>query len=58
MNKVDFANFNEMCIVFNAVDAVRYDLCVFNIKGNNFQLIARIFFTKRKHTANTFLRVI
>ncbi len=47
MEKADFSNFNEMRIVFNSVDAVGNDLYVFNIKGNHYRLIARIFFNKR-----------
>ena len=47
MKEADFANFNEMRIVFNSVDAVGYDLYVFNIKGNHFRLITRILFNKR-----------
>lgn len=42
MDKTDFANFNEIRQVFNSVDAVPNDLYIFNIKGNNYRLIARI----------------
>jgi mRNA interferase HigB len=35
------------CDLFNTVDAVGNDLCVFNIKGNKYRLIARIIFRVR-----------
>ena len=43
----DFANFNELRIMFNSVDAVVNDLYVFNLKGNQYRLIARIHFRIR-----------
>jgi mRNA interferase HigB len=43
----DWANFNEMRRTFNSVDAVGNDLYVFNIKGNDYRLIARIIFRVR-----------
>lgn len=43
----DWANFNEMRQLFNSVDAVGNDLYVFNIKGNDYRLIARIIFRVR-----------
>ncbi|RYE26999.1 MAG: type II toxin-antitoxin system HigB family toxin [Sphingobacteriales bacterium] len=45
--KADWANFHEMRHFFNSVDAVGNDLYVFNIKGNEYRLIARIFFRVR-----------
>ena len=45
--KSDWANFNEMRQIFNAVDAVGNDLYVFNIKGNDYRLIVRIIFRVR-----------
>jgi mRNA interferase HigB len=45
--KSDWANFNEMRQLFNSVDAVGNDLYVFNIKGNDYRLIARIIFRVR-----------
>ena len=47
MDKSDFANFNELRMVFNSVDAVGDDLYIFNIKGNHYRLVARIIFTVR-----------
>lgn len=43
----DWANFSEMKNTFNSVDAIGNDLYVFNIKGNKYRLIARIFFKIR-----------
>jgi mRNA interferase HigB len=43
----DWANFNEMRRIFNSGDAVGSDLYVFNIKDNNYRLIARIIFRMR-----------
>jgi mRNA interferase HigB len=43
----DWKNFNEMKNTFNSVDAVGNDRYVFNIKGNNYRLIALIIFKKR-----------
>ena len=45
--KADWKNFNEMRNTFNSVDAVGNDRYVFNIKGNDFRLVAMIFFDKR-----------
>ncbi len=47
MKRADFANFNELRSAFNSVDAVGDDLYIFNIKGNNYRLIARITFPVR-----------
>ncbi|HXR84704.1 MAG TPA: type II toxin-antitoxin system HigB family toxin [Hanamia sp.] len=42
-----WANFSEMKQTFNSVDAVGNDRYVFNIKGNNYRLIAIIHFNVR-----------
>jgi mRNA interferase HigB len=47
VEKCDFANFNELRAMFNAVDAVGNDRYVFNIRGNNYRLIALIQFNVR-----------
>jgi mRNA interferase HigB len=43
----NWANFSEMKLSFNSVDAVGNDLYVFNIKGNHYRLIVRIIFGAR-----------
>ena len=43
----DWSNFHEMKAVFNSVDAVGNDRFVFNIRGNNYRLVAMIFFDIR-----------
>ncbi|WP_295654164.1 type II toxin-antitoxin system HigB family toxin [uncultured Mucilaginibacter sp.] len=43
----DWKNFNEVRNTFNSVDAVGNDRYVFNIKGNNYRLIALIIFKVR-----------
>ena len=43
----DWKSFSEMKNVFPAVDAVGNDLYVFNVGGNKFRVIARIFFSVR-----------
>ena len=47
MGKSDFANFNELRLIFNSVDAVGNNRYVFNIKGNTYRLIALIHFDVR-----------
>jgi mRNA interferase HigB len=47
IDKADFANFNELRAVFGSCDAVGNDRYVFNIKGNNYRLIALIQFSIR-----------
>lgn len=47
MGKSDFANFNELRLIFNSVDAVGNDRYVFNIKGNTYRLVALIHFDVR-----------
>jgi mRNA interferase HigB len=43
----DWSNYHEMKIFFNSVDAVGNDRFVFNIRGNNYRLVAMIFFDIR-----------
>jgi len=43
----DWSNFHEMKRLFNSVDAVGNDRFVFNIRGNNYRLVAMIFFDIR-----------
>jgi mRNA interferase HigB len=43
----DWRNFNEMKNTFNSVDAVGNDRYVFNVKGNDYRLIALIIFKVR-----------
>lgn len=43
----DWGNFSDMKKTFNSVDAIGNDLYIFNIKGNYYRLIARIFFSVR-----------
>lgn len=45
--KADWQGFNDIKKTFNSVDAVGDGLFVFNIKGNNCRLIARILFRTR-----------
>lgn len=45
--KADWKNFADMKRDFNSVDNVGESLFVFNIKGNDCRLIARIFFNVR-----------
>lgn len=45
--KADWQNFQDIKRDFNSVDAVGNGLFVFNIKGNNCRLIARIIFRTR-----------
>ncbi len=45
--KADWASFHEMKQMYNSVDAVGNDRFVFNIRGNNYRLIAMIFFDVR-----------
>ncbi|MEI9955015.1 MAG: type II toxin-antitoxin system HigB family toxin [Ferruginibacter sp.] len=52
--KADWKDFSEMKKHFNAVDAVGDGLFVFNIKGNDCRLIARIIF----RTRTVFIRFI
>ena len=43
----DWANFGDMKRTFNSVDAVGNDRFVFNIKGNDYRLIAIVHFAVR-----------
>lgn len=47
VKEVDWGNFNDVRNTFGSVDAVGNDRYVFNIKGNDYRLIAMIFFDKR-----------
>src|SRR5579862_8188642 len=46
-SNADWKNFSEMKNTFNSVDAVGNDRYVFNIKGNDYRLIALIIFKVR-----------
>lgn len=43
----DWSNFQDVKNTFNSVDAVGNDRYVFNIKGNNYRLVAIIHFNIR-----------
>jgi mRNA interferase HigB len=45
--QADWSNFHQMKKTFNSVDAVGNDRYVFNIRGNNYRLVALIFFDTR-----------
>jgi len=45
VKEVDWGNFNDVRNTFGSVDAVGNDRYVFNIKGNDYRLIAMIFST-------------
>ena len=45
--KADWKSFSEMKNTFNSVDAVGNDRYVFNIKGNDYRMVAMIFFDIR-----------
>jgi len=47
VTQADWANYHEMKNVFGTVDAVGNDRFVFNIRGNNYRLVAMIFFDIR-----------
>ena len=46
-NQADWANYHEMKMMFNSVDAVGNDRFVFNVRGNNYRIVALIFFDVR-----------
>lgn len=46
--KSDWSNFSELRKTYACADYVGNDRYVFNIKGNNYRLIAMIFFATRK----------
>lgn len=43
----DWSNYHEIKEVFNTADAVGNDRFVFNIRGNNYRIVAMIFFDIR-----------
>ena len=43
----NWSNYHEMRSMFNSIDAVGNDRYVFNIRGNNYRLVAMIFFDIR-----------
>lgn len=43
----DWSNYHEMKDMFNSVDSVGNDRYVFNIRGNNYRIVALIFFDIR-----------
>jgi len=45
--QADWSTFHEMKKMFNSVDAVGNDRYVFNIRGNNYRVVALIFFDSR-----------
>lgn len=45
--QADWASYHEIKAMFNSVDAVGNDRFVFNIKGNNYRIVALIFFDVR-----------
>ncbi|NIJ51466.1 type II toxin-antitoxin system HigB family toxin [Dyadobacter arcticus] len=47
VKRCNWSCFNSMRDTFNAVDAVGNDRYVFNIKGNNYRIVAMIHFDKR-----------
>ncbi len=47
MQQTDFEGFNHLRNTFPSVDKVG-DLCIFNIGGNNYRLIASIHFNRNK----------
>ncbi|MEO6283937.1 MAG: type II toxin-antitoxin system HigB family toxin [Dyadobacter sp.] len=47
VQKTNWANFHQLKETFNSVDSVGNDRYVFNIKGNNYRLVALINFNVR-----------
>lgn len=45
--KADWSNYHNLKQMFNSADAVGNDRFVFNIRGNNYRLVAMIFFDVR-----------
>jgi mRNA interferase HigB len=45
--QADWSNFHEIKTTFNSVDAVGNDRFVFDIRGNNYRIVAMIFFDIR-----------
>ena len=46
-SQADWANYHEIKTMFNSVDAVGNDRFVFDIRGNNYRIVAMIFFDVR-----------
>jgi mRNA interferase HigB len=46
-SQADWANYHEIKAIFNSVDAVGNDRFVFDIRGNNYRIVALIFFDVR-----------
>ncbi|WP_234997883.1 type II toxin-antitoxin system HigB family toxin [Mucilaginibacter sp. OK098] len=47
VSQADWANYHEIKAMFNSVDAVGNDRFVFDIRGNNYRIVAMIFFDVR-----------
>jgi len=47
VKQADWADYHEMKQMFNSVDAVGNDRFVFDIRGNNYRIVALIFFDVR-----------
>lgn len=45
--QADWSNFHQIKSMFNTVDAVGNDRFVFNVRGNNYRIVAMIFFDIR-----------
>jgi len=45
--QADWSNFHEIKTTFNSVDAAGNDRFVFDIRGNNYRIVAMIFFDIR-----------
>ena len=45
--QADWSNFHQIKSMFNTVDAVGNDRFVFNLRGNNYRIVAMIFFDIR-----------
>lgn len=48
VKKAEWVNFSEMRNTFNSVDAVGNSRYVFNIKGNNYRLVAKVMFSVKR----------
>lgn len=47
VSKADWSSYHDLKQMFNSADAVGNDRFVFNIRGNNYRLVAMIFFNVR-----------
>ena len=47
VSSADWANYHEVKSTFNTIDAVGNDRYVFDIRGNNYRIVALIFFDIR-----------